>query len=790
MWTYDPTTGDFPTLFRQLPISALGHFKSGLVYKVMTIIHQVFLDSGPTAGGIRLWFSRVTACVTDLGVEYNACDFPDVVSYYMRNETPSEDDNLRIRGTFLFPVAMGIPGVNHLVDWLIKDSHESIPWWKKYEGMAKCYCSCVRQGGWRQDIQQRLTAAELPDLHDELDSFGADFAKWRWKTLHAVNKTIYKTCEAVKLGYDESTCSRDAKVKKAMTELLNDPSFMEMNAASYFITTRVMQLRGCLVGCRCHAKECVAAAKSGRTFKCFMKGRTGAILKDTVDATKLAWIDDRQVIPRQGYRCPGVTPGLFKGFNRLIAMLEHKFKFRNLLPWLIWVCRDPARCAVVKDYYDEQMQDPIASQRMHRVAHRFFNINGEFYDDVMDHIQLRGLSDTLDDAFNSYEMAIVDETAVEAIHGKITRIQSIATAATLATWCARVRQAQNFHIYDCAKANGTDWEFRRAYENYKSVLQTSALKFRRYISVKTKRLSFLARVYRLGAHNAVDYSSVGKEFAKSTNVAYNRPSEASDATSLMKDFCRGVMRQGEFFTYPTADGPSQFEAPGVAPARLTTTDTAAAAEHQEDDDLADQSVVATASLSGCGIAQTLVCLQVIDSKPQQNKLPYAFDMAAKHFPMIIQRWRVNIAPFEGELQCQPSYSIVCEDAPELVDILREIPRDVLQKQLMRWDTSAASDYRTHLSLCAPRRAMDRNWDIKTIEYPAIAMIWGLHVLGWTRGRALKDGAHDVAEDVGTFCEVDCVTRKSYLRCLLMIQELRSRGLHELPLELSDWGGWK
>jgi hypothetical protein len=110
--------------------------------------------------------------------------------------------------------------------------------------------------------------------------------------------------------------------------------------------------------------------------------------------------------------------------------------------------------------------------------------------------------------------------------------------------------------------------------------------------------------------------------------------------------------------------------------------------------------------------------------------------------------------------------------PVLVDGMALATWSGLRHELYRWNCSV-SDVHGCLQLAYPEPASNVKMGLSCARYPAVLMLESLTSLGWKRA---SDCARHESAAVGCFEQSDIVKRKSYLRCLLALPTLFTRGL--------------
>ncbi len=124
------TSGQGPVL-RRLPMSCLGQGRAGLVDKVFAQIHQTWLEYGPGHDNVTTACWSVRQVLTDMGVEFGIADAPNLVPAYFGQDLP---DNAVGK---LYPNALQVPGMRHIIDWIISDTLSSLDFWPAFESASK-----------------------------------------------------------------------------------------------------------------------------------------------------------------------------------------------------------------------------------------------------------------------------------------------------------------------------------------------------------------------------------------------------------------------------------------------------------------------------------------------------------------------------------------------------------------------------------------------------------------------------------------------------------------------------
>ena len=126
---------------RRLPISCLGHGRARLADKVQAVVHATWLEYGPSLVTLAQANLDVRQVLTDMGTELGIADAAAVGSLCAPTKPrPSWSSSSRPGldlCAFLYPLALGVPGMQHILDSILKDSLVALSWWPTWQASAK-----------------------------------------------------------------------------------------------------------------------------------------------------------------------------------------------------------------------------------------------------------------------------------------------------------------------------------------------------------------------------------------------------------------------------------------------------------------------------------------------------------------------------------------------------------------------------------------------------------------------------------------------------------------------------
>jgi len=319
---------------RLLPVSTLGHGRTDLKSKLHAVMHQTFLEYGSGEESVRAANSDVRQILTDMGVEFAIADSKDVLASYYDPSSDSHGQHV-----YMYPFALQVPGLLHIVDWLVKDSLQCLPWWPKWqEGCKKIlqYVSGQRQRD-RLVGQIRTAHADRTDIEQLAASLRrgvSRFAQWRWKSLAAASADMERIEEAVRLAVgaaDGIVIQRDIVATVAIKMAIQSQFTWDASRAVTFLVDRLMKFTSWVQGCDCHEEQLIA----GQKISCPFKG---------CRARKVAWRLDRlrdEIEADRGSLTPGQfgsvpTETMWTALTRLLAGLHLKTSWVHDPPYLVW----------------------------------------------------------------------------------------------------------------------------------------------------------------------------------------------------------------------------------------------------------------------------------------------------------------------------------------------------------------------------------------------------------------------------------------------------------------------
>ena len=227
----------------------------GLAEKAQAQIHQTWLEYGPAVSDLRSANRDVRQCISDMGTELGIADSRDLVGACLGQP------ELDRPGAWLYPLALVVPGPQHIIDSAMCRGLQALPWWPDWQRSAKVVCQWLRPAIHRDLLVHRLQAsggqpdvvgAHIASLRTSCESF----ANWRWKTLLRVTKHLARMEQAVIVSTGGLSAmhlsSKDIGLASAFLESVGQPDFWRRVHFLGQLVEPLGALSSWMHGCDCH----------------------------------------------------------------------------------------------------------------------------------------------------------------------------------------------------------------------------------------------------------------------------------------------------------------------------------------------------------------------------------------------------------------------------------------------------------------------------------------------------------------------------------------------------------
>ena len=345
-------------------------------------------------------------------------------------------------GAFLFPLALGVPGMQHILDSILKDSLRALSWWPIWQAQAKAVSQWLGYENHRDFLQSRLASlSEGASEAKESLRHGCDtFATWRWHTLATVTADLCRLEGPVRaamgtLRKSAELGSRDSTHAQEVWQAVNDEEFWAKAHGLQMLVNPFKELAGWIRGCSCHEAE----LRSGHEVQCPWKGCRARELVPRLRAFE----QTLTAIRNQATECP--YPGLgvsevIAVVTRQLAFLRVKMQWAHEPPFLIWQVDKPEAARIFLDMHDQQVR---SGGQPHRVTQHFAGPTSPLRSHMEAYADGQGMSFLLRSEVLSYQCCMLDDTWVEAVHRDISGTGRKKPMAKMPFRFASLRLVQN-----------------------------------------------------------------------------------------------------------------------------------------------------------------------------------------------------------------------------------------------------------------------------------------------------------------------------------------------------------
>ena len=753
---------------RRMPIVVLGHGRCGLADKVQASQHQTWLEYGPSLERVRQANYDVRQVLTDMGVEVGIADYADASQICCPSVGQlGEAAAVQESPAWLFPLALYIPGPQHIICGVLKDSVESLPWWPAWTSSAKTVCQWVANLSHRESVQLVLKRRfsdhpELINLVKTLDTTVERFATWRWNTLHRATKTLARVEKAIRLYMDSVTSpaelgTRDHGVAKTVFDACQDATFWNRNRGLKHVIQPLHELSSWLRGCDCH--EELLTLKRKQEVICEWKGCRAAGLSDRLRVAKDEMLAIRA--KAEGLDTPVETMQLM---SKMLGIFGVKFEWVDEPPYTVWQARSPAKAAEFLRRHDEILEQGGQPQP-HRVCQHFCAFDSPLRQAMVDHAAGKGTSDKLRQELLSYQFCMLDDTWVEAGHRDVSGVQATKPSGRAPYVAATTRLRQNLHLWD----NGNQERIATFFRKYRAMGHLGDHlgghpKRRRRVRVSNKktvsRKSIVKHVYRLGEQALANWSArlaCIQQHSSSPLLQLVGAPTLKMVTKLKVEYLTSAMKAGALLSLPNV--------------------TMQVAEEAR---VADDFQGALAILDN-GSAGVQSFLQVIDSRVRSRKAirlsAQQQRMARMCCPVTIQKFSVISSQDGGRVGT--GSLVYPENSPEVVDLLFIAEWSVLRTGLRQWEHVAAADQPGCLTLGESSLVHETAWNFRDGgSVPHVALMDYLDANGWQRGHI---AVHTLdSEKLMAPPLAKTGPAKPYMQCLACLRDILTDAFPALP----------
>ena len=549
-----PDMKSIPVIIRTLPVCCLGHGRAGVRDKTMTQVHQTWLDYGPTPDRMARALGSVRQVLSDMGTEFQ-----------IANARASLDDSSGQRpDTFLYPYALQVPGIKHILDWVIRDALSDIDFWPNWQSCAKRLVQYFHGQTHRDLVSHFLCSfghecgGSLDVVRKSLQTATSSFADWRWSTLQTCIRDVLRIEDAVRFLLPRlKDPAKQLVMSKALAAELSvlaaSPEFWDQARALNTILRHVMRFSGWVSGCACHDQQLQwQDGIAPPPVKCPWKGCRAPELAKMLRLVQDAIAADRDSLTQSAFMSVKLDL-VHSAMSRVIARLELKLHWVHELPYLVWQADEAAVAKEMLAKYDAAKRDVSRARGINRVSEYLCgHEKGSLRPDMERHAAGHGMSKTLASEILAYQLCIIDDTTQEAPHRDVSHLVKSSPGSKPGWWFASLRLKEHLELYD--QLGGHEQaDMCRYLQSWKSVLQKDIVLSRRLTPVKRSFEQVKTAIYRTGAASLDDYQNLHDIVRFEQYVDPFGPESKTNLTylhALKVDYLHSVIEHGFVYTLP------------------------------------------------------------------------------------------------------------------------------------------------------------------------------------------------------------------------------------------------
>ena len=462
----------------------------GLAEKAQAFTHQTWLEYGPSAASVRAGNARVRTILSDMGTELGIADLRDLVDSFVPGAGPPMVEAAAAvgpegpgPGPFMFPMAIGVPGTQHILDNVLYSSVRLLELWPSFEKELKAVAQWLAPIGNRRALQHmlRVRVPEEQEAIQKLDRTMDWFAQWRWKTL---SSCLYALCllePPLRLVTAVTTLRDLARRRKTTGDV--DKFWAGIDSQRFWNTVVfLMELlepmrtfAAWVRGCDC----CEDRRKGGKAVDCPWAGCRAAGLC-------ARWRQAMQEL--EELRLESQGPAAHDRdlvLSHMLGALDVKMRWVDDGPFLLWQLFDPSGPAVAGRMLAERDQLVEAGGRPHRVVEHFAGA-GALRSAMSAFAAGAGMSAQLEEEVKSYCLGKIDDAWAEAGHRDASTVLKRCTSVRTPYVSAFLRSNHILEEFDRMDRRQRG-RFYKLIRKWVAVAQPDARKARRLQRVRRAR---------------------------------------------------------------------------------------------------------------------------------------------------------------------------------------------------------------------------------------------------------------------------------------------------------------
>ena len=418
-----------------LPLVNLGAAFRTVQGKAWALLWMITLVVGPEYNLLRVFLGKVRSITTDLGGEFLVRDLGDTLIPFLhaiKGRVPRD----ALQQQFLFPVAIASPGWHHIFDGLLRFGLCMLDWFPQWLELVKALAKWLRQAS--DDVARVLDSAGMTGAGALARAVKPpNFAKWRWKTLERVLRSLKSCLEALRMHSHLLTPllnnSKDKVWAANVRRGLLDEHFMGKFYYVDFFTTWICGMERWGSGCPCEEHrglKDVKCDKRGRLMHVAYAYAMDGFQDGIREAHGWGWnawhMDAAALQQAQG----AVRATVVRG--------QEKLRFLDRLPYVLASIETPEHARRTLEQFAEAPRE-----QHHRLTLLFLDVGSQIRQDIVALSEGGAMTARLQREIMWLRQVPLDDSVAEAPHSQARRHELHSRGARFGWHAATQRLKQN-----------------------------------------------------------------------------------------------------------------------------------------------------------------------------------------------------------------------------------------------------------------------------------------------------------------------------------------------------------
>ena len=523
--------------------ATLNHGSAG--HKMFGLLFQLWLQFGQSSMRFKKVLMQVRSITSDFGVERligKAYDCVDAWLHYAAGHPPVSTPAVNTCQR-LFPMALRIPGWNHLWSNAIKTVVEAQPGWPRKLQQLKALCRFFKVADYRAACSRHMGTLHISDVAELAKPFRGSFHKMRFETLANAFSEVKRLRDFLTQRFTPAMVgpTEDGALLAEVAQVCEDQAYFAWVTAmdKWIHVSEKMRLWG--NKCSCH----------GPNEDCPLKGRRLHEARAKIDDFCEQMHVMRSIATTDMFcHDPVAHASFLSAIALLISTVRLRFAWLFDVPYLFSeaVTMDGAgRVLTALHRLRHEQVDPVIShwQQWHQAGVEMVAAGGAPNAALAHEVSVLRLSK-------------MDESPVEGVHRDISGVAARCHAARLPHAFAQLRYKKNIaKVLKTMKKPSGKILVAKFWSTYKNIVRVQGRhgpgkKLRHDRPVRMRFSKFKKQFYQLDPYSVGDISHLCSEWHD--NHVTDQALDASESQRVKEEYTRAVLTSGSYFTLMDSQG--------------------------------------------------------------------------------------------------------------------------------------------------------------------------------------------------------------------------------------------